>query len=158
MNELTLKEKPFGDIEKLSTPELRDFISEIERIALEQGEPVDVPINHHFSKSVYAREMKMPKGAMIVGKIHKYQNLNILSEGEVSVLSVDGVMRVKAPFTLVASPGAKRVIYAHSDVTWTTIHGTDETDLEKIENEFIAKTYDEVVWLDGQEFKKVGGT
>jgi hypothetical protein len=60
-------------------------------------------------------------------------------------------MRVQAPFTLVAQPGAKRVILAHTDVVWTTIHGTDETDLEKIENEFIAKTYEEVIPIGDKE-------
>ena len=37
-------------------------------------------------------------------------------------------------------PGTKRIAFAHTDCTWTTIHGTHETDLEKIENHFIAET------------------
>lgn len=139
----------------MSQVELRGFIAEIERVLQEKGDKIDVPIAHHFSKSVYAREMKMPAGSMIVGKIHKHENLNILSEGEVSVLSQDGVFRVKAPYTFVASPGAKRVIYAHTPVTWTTIHGTDERDVDKIESEFIAKSYEEVVPLEGGGTKQI---
>lgn len=111
---------------------------------------VELPIKHHFSKDVYAREMHMHKGMLVVGKIHKHTNLNILSAGEVSVISVDGVFRAKAPFTLVSQPGAKRVIYAHEDVVWTTIHGTAETDLDKIEDQFIAKNYGDVVRLESQ--------
>lgn len=104
---------------------------------------LDVPIVHHFSKSVYAREMRLQKGALIVGKIHRYENLNIISQGEVSFVSIDGgELRVRAPYTWVASAGTKRVIYAHEDTIWTTVHGTDETDLEKIEAIFIAKDYD----------------
>lgn len=136
----TLEQKVPG----LNQQQLRDLIAHIER-ELSKGVPMDIPLVHHFSKSVYAREMRVPAGTLLVGKIHKHQNLNILSAGEVSVLSVDGMVRVRAPHTFVASPGAKRVIYAHADTVWTTIHGTDEKDIEKIEDEFIAKSYEEVV-------------
>lgn len=142
-------DRAFENTSKLSLPELRDLITQVEgrvRVA-ETTSPADIPIAHHFSKDVYAREMRMPKGAIVVGKIHKHQNLSILSAGEVSVLSQDGVMRIKAPFTFVATPGTKRVIYAHEDAVWTVIHGTSETDLGKIEDQFIAKDYDELEQL-----------
>lgn len=133
----------FVDVSGLSKQEIRELIADVEKI-ISQGEQLEVPIAHHFSKGVYGREMTLPEGALIVGKIHKFENLNILSKGKVSVLSIDGVKTVEAPFTFVGSVGAKRVIYAHSEVVWTTIHGTDERDLEKIEECFIAKNYDEV--------------
>lgn len=109
---------------------------------------------HHFSKDVYAREMQVPKGSVVVGKIHKFENLNILSKGEVSIFSIDGVMRVKAPFTFVASSGAKRVFVVHEDAVWTVIHGTAEKDLDKIEAQFIAKDYEEL--LPVRELKCLG--
>jgi hypothetical protein len=135
-------------LSQLSKGEVRELIAKVEAAAKLSDTQIDVPITHHFSKSVYAREMRLPKGALIVGKIHRHANMNILSQGEVSVLSIDGVMRVKAPHTFVASPGAKRMIYAHEDCVWTTIHGTEETDVEKIEDEFIAKSYDELPLLE----------
>lgn len=141
----------FNDAEKLA---LKEKIWDIQDVLLKLPQ-LDVKITHHFSKGVYAREMFLPKGALIVGKIHKHQNLNILSSGEVSVLSIDGCIRVKAPYAIVASPGAKRVIYAHEDTIWTTIHGTDETDLEKIEEEFIAKDYDDVAMITESDLKKL---
>lgn len=140
MSEITI----FDKIESMSVQNIRDYIAHIEEKCLESDTKIDVPVNHHFSKDVYAREMVVPKGSIIVGKIHKFQNLNILSKGEVSILSIDGVMRVKAPFTFVASPGSKRVFLVHEDAVWTTIHGTDETDVEKIEEKFIAKNYEEL--------------
>jgi len=138
-----LVEKTFHEVAGLSKQEIRDIIREVQA-EIEKHEQIEVPIQHYFSKDVYAREMTLAQGSFIVGKIHKFENLNILSKGEVSVLSIDGVKRLKAPATFVGSVGAKRVIYAHSDVVWTTIHGTSETDVEKIEEQFIAKTYDEV--------------
>lgn len=145
----------FEEIANLPKREIRAFIADLEELMRTAGSPLDIPINHHFSHKVYAREMKLPAGALIVGKIHKFENLNILSHGEVSVLSIDGVMRVKAPYTFVGSPGTKRVIYAHTDVVWTTIHGTHERCVDKIEEEFIAKSYDEVALLEVDEVIKI---
>lgn len=122
---------------------LRDTIGELE-VILKQLPQLDCPLKHYFSPGVYGREIFMPQGSLVVGKIHKNQTMNIISVGEISILSIDGVIRVKAPYTFVSSPGAKRVVYMHTDCIWTTFHGTHETDLEKIEDAIIAKTYDDV--------------
>lgn len=131
----------------LERQELRERIRALE--AKVRGEPqLDILTTHYFSKDVYARQILIPKGGLVVGKIHKHANMNIISKGDVSFLSIDGVERVVAPHTFVASPGAKRVIYAHEDTVWTTIHGTHLTDLDNIEAEFIAVDYDDVCETD----------
>lgn len=139
-------EMDFEHAVDLPVEQVREMIAQLEEL-LKTAPQIDLPVNHHFSKGVYGREMPIPKGSLLVGKIHKHQTMNVLSKGELSVLSQDGVMRLKAPHIFVSSPGAKRVIYAHEDSIWTCFHGTHETDLEKIEEEFIAKTYDDVVPL-----------
>jgi len=140
------------DLDVLDKPKLKDKISEFES-EMARLPQLEIKTTHYFSKGVYAREIFIPKGSILVGKIHKHENLNILSQGDISVLSIDGAQRLKAPATIVSSPGVKRVAYAHEDTVWTTIHGTDETDIEKIEDAFIAKTYDEVLELTGEEIK-----
>lgn len=99
----------------------------------------DIPVKHYFSEGVYAREIFIKKGTTLTGHIHKYSQLNILSKGEISVSTEDGIKRISAPFTIVSPPGTKRVAYAHEDCVWTTIHGTHEKDIDKIESQFIAK-------------------
>lgn len=117
--------------------------------------PVEIPVKDYFSKGVYAREIFIPKGTVITGKIHKYTNLNIMSQGEMSVLTEDGIKRVKAPFTIVSPPGTRRVAYAHEDTIWTTIHGTEKTDVDEIEAEFVAQTpKDYQLFLETQ--KRIG--
>jgi hypothetical protein len=111
--------------------------------ALEAGirelAPVEFVTVDHFSKGVYARELHIPAGTVLTGKVHKYENLNILSKGEMSVHMEDGsVLRVCAPYTVVSPPGTRRAAFAHSDCVWTTIHGTDEKDVEVIEKLFVA--------------------
>lgn len=106
---------------------------------MKQQPQADIPVKHYFSKGVYAREITIPKDTILTGKIHKEWNLNILSKGDISVLTEEGVKRVQAPFAIVSPPGTKRIAYAHEETVWTTVHGTDETDLEEIERIFIAQ-------------------
>jgi hypothetical protein len=99
-----------------------------------------IPVRHIFSKGLCAREITIPAGSVLTGKIHKYENLNILSAGEMDVLTEDGVVRVKAPFTIVSPPGTKRIARTHTECVWTTIIATTETNIEKIEAMFTAET------------------
>lgn len=48
---------------------------------------------------------------------------------------------------MISAPGTKRAVIALEDTTWITVHVTNETDLEKIEDYVIAKTYDDPVLL-----------
>lgn len=110
--------------------------------ALGQFPQVNMPVKHYFARGVYAREIFIPAGTCIVGKIHKHSQINILSKGDISVTTDTGIVRVQAPYTVVGAPGTKRVGYAHTDVIWTTISGTNETDTQKIEEELIATSFE----------------
>ena len=109
---------------------------------------LDCPLKHHFAPGQYAREILLPKGSLVIGKIHKHAHINVVSKGRVSVMTEYGRMDIEAPCTFVSQVGTKRAVYAHEDTIWTTVHVTDETDLLKIEDEIIAKTYDEVPSLE----------
>ncbi len=89
---------------------------------------LDLPLRHIFTPGIYAREMTVP------GKIHKHRHLVILSQGDISFYT-DGkfVQRVHAPATFVSEPGDRRMGYTHTHTVWTTIHATDETDVDKLE-------------------------
>jgi len=105
---------------------------------------VDIKPVHYFAKGLYAREIFIPKGTLLTGKIHKSEHLNVISKGDISVVTEFGTKRIIAPFTMVSQPGTKRVGYAHEDTVWTTIHATEETDMEKVERELIAEDYEEL--------------
>lgn len=118
---------------------IRDKVHAIEAEMLKLPQLEIVP-RHYFSDGAYAREITIPAGATVTGKIHKFSQINILSKGDISVLTEDGVVRVQAPFTVVSPPGTKRVAYAHTECVWTTILGTNDKDPEKIEAHFIAQS------------------
>jgi hypothetical protein len=117
----------------------REKVFALEALMKEQPQ-LDLKVVNYFSHGVYARELHIPAGTLLTGEIHKLENLNILSQGEMDVLTEDGVKRVKAPFTIVSPPGTKRIAFAHTDCIWTTIHGTFEKDVDKIKQIFIASS------------------
>jgi quercetin dioxygenase-like cupin family protein len=118
---------------------------------------VDCPVTHHFAPSVYAREIFMPAGAVVVGKIHKHAHLNIISKGRVIVSTEFGKKQLVAPCTFVSEAGTKRAVYIVEDCIWTTIHPTEETDLEKIEEHVIAKDYDALLEFQREKLEDMKG-
>lgn len=135
----------------------RDRIVALEQAIIAEGLPLfDPPITNHFSEGVYGREMFMPAGTVLTGKIHKFSNMNVLLSGEVLVSTESGIEHVKPPFVLVAPAGAKRVFYALTDARWLTIHGTHETDVDKIEAEFIAQDETEFLAFCDNQLKIEG--
>lgn len=107
---------------------------------------IELKVIHHFSKDVYARELIIPAGVTLVGEIHKFENLNILSQGSMLVSTEKGVIQVDAPFTVVSPAGTKRIAHTLTECIWTTIHGTDEKDVDLIKDHFIAANEQE--WLE----------
>lgn len=106
-------------------------------------EQVELIVEHLFAEGIYARRLFIPQKVILTGKIHKYSQLNILLEGVIDVLIYDTVQRVKAPFVMVSPPGTKRIMRAVEDCVWLTVHGTHETDVDEIEDRFIAQTEEE---------------
>lgn len=107
--------------------------------------PESCPVKHHFAPGSYAREMTLPAGLVVVGKIHKFAHINVISQGHVQVFTEqDGVLELKAPCTFVSHPGTKRVVHVLEETVWTTVHVTDKTDLAEIEREVIATDFSEV--------------
>jgi len=102
------------------------------------------PLHHSFADNMYVREINVPKGALLVTKIHKVAHPYFVLKGDVSVFTEDGVKRVTAPFYGITPAGTKRVCYIHEDCVWVTCHVTKEKDLDKIEQEVIAPSYGDV--------------
>lgn len=92
---------------------------------------------HFFGTDVYVREVTLPADTTAIGKIHKTRHVCIISKGDVTVLTEHGLERIKAPATIISEPGTRRVVYAHEESVWTTIHGTKETDIDKLEAELV---------------------
>ena len=105
------------------------------------------PKDEEYGCCTYAREIKLPKGSLVIGKIHRHQHLNFITQGKVIVYTEFGLKHLKAPCTFVSEVGLKRAVYAVEDTLWTTVHLTkfnSEEELSKIEDEVIAPSYEDL--------------
>lgn len=103
-------------------------------LAKADGYFTELPLEHQFANGMYIRRLSIPKGSLIIGKIHRSECVNIVERGDISVLTETGFMRVQAGFTIVSPPGIQKVGYAHEDTVFTNVFRTDETDISKIED------------------------
>jgi len=105
------------------------------------------PVVDEYGCGTYAREIHLPKGSLVVGKIHRHSHINIISKGVVSVVTEYGKKYYTAPCTFVSEVGLKRAVLVEEDTIWTTVHLTQhlgEEKLAEIESEVIAETYEEI--------------
>lgn len=100
-------------------------------------EQVPLPLKHYFAPGVYIREIFMPAGTIVIGKIHKTEHFNILLQGRCSIVSENDTHELKAPLTFVSKAGVQKALYIHEDMIWQTVHLTDERDLDKLEAQLI---------------------
>ena len=105
---------------------------------------LEIPVKHHFAQGLYAREILIPKGAIIVGMIHRQSQLNFCLKGDISIVTEEGEKRFRAGEMIVSPPGTKRAAYAHEETIWTTVLGTYLTDIPTIEATLIAKSFEEL--------------
>lgn len=136
----TLMEVITPDNNSISTMTRREKIEALEAEMLKLPQ-IELPIRHHFAEGLYGREVFIPAGALLTGRVHRSETLNIISTGEMSIFDENGTKRIKAPCTMVTPPNGKRVGYAHQDTLWITVHATTERDLDKLEDEFLSPTY-----------------
>lgn len=105
---------------------------------------VEMPTKHYFAGGVYVREIYIPAGTCLTGKIHKTEHVNIIAKGKVWVFTEHtGREYFEAPHTYISPVGSKKALYVVEDVVWITCHKTDETDLDKLEEQFVAESYDD---------------
>jgi len=100
-------------------------------------------VTHDFADGCYIRKIVNPAGLLLVTKIHKKTHPFFLMSGKMSVFTEDGVVHLEGPHHGITQAGTKRVIYTHTECVFVTVHVTDKTDLEEIENEVIAKDFDD---------------
>jgi quercetin dioxygenase-like cupin family protein len=119
--------------------------------ALKQMPQVEVPLRHCFGNKVYVREMTAPKGSILIGKMHKFKQVNIVIKGDISVLTEDGWKRLKSGDMFESPAGIKRAGFTHEDTVWTTICGTEETEVNKAEDELTIGSYQEFLQYKGNQ-------
>lgn len=91
------------------------------------------PVDEKFGCSVYGRQMFIPAGTLIVGKIHRHSHINIILKGAIAVSTEFGQEMFHAPHTFISEPGTKRAVRAMTDTIWMTVHLTDKPGDENVD-------------------------
>lgn len=162
MNDLVEKVKFRQDILAVQNG-LQDLIND----GVMESTAEDCTLKHYFTPKdseygccTYAREIFLPKGSLVIGKIHRHQHLNFITKGKVRVFTEFGEKHLEAPCTFISEIGLKRAVYVEEDTLWTTVHLTkfdSESDLAKVEDEVISPSYDHIGLTDMLPQMKVQG-
>jgi quercetin dioxygenase-like cupin family protein len=108
----------------LAPAELRSRIQQFEQAILEH-EQIDIPVTQYFSDGVYMREITIPAGCLLTGKIHKHPCLSIVLTGRMEVITDQGPKIIQAPLVYESPAGVKRAGKALEECRWLTVHPYD---------------------------------
>jgi len=80
----------------------------------------------------------MPKGSLVVSKIHKTEHPFVVISGHAAVWDAEqGVQQLRGGHVGITKPGTRRVLFIHEDCRWITFHPTQKLDVDEIEAEII---------------------
>lgn len=124
---------------------VRKWIRELttQLLALPETDPKQFAVKHTFLEGMYMREMFIPQGTLVVGKIHKLPCLNIVSTGRLSLLTEFGSRVVGAGYTAPSPAGIQKVGFALEDTVFVNVFRTDVTDEALIDNVIAFDTLEE---------------
>lgn len=114
--------------------------------AVERMPQVELPLTHRFTPGsgsatgMYIRTIFMPKGALVISKIHRTQHPFVVTKGRCMVwdrLAPGPPIEIRAGHIGITMPGTRRILYIYEDTEWTTFHATDKTTPEAVEADII---------------------
>lgn len=137
-----------GEIEHRSdlTPQqLRARIVKFENLILD-GEQVDIPVTQYFCNGTYVREITIPTGVILTGKIHKHPCLSVVLTGKMEVITDQGPKIIEAPMVYESPAGVKRAGQCLEECRWLTIHSWNGPELNEYQmaSELTVDTYEQL--------------
>jgi hypothetical protein len=100
----------------------------LEEFALTQPQ-VEIRTTERIIGSMYVREIFIPKGTIITGRVYKRAYVDIMLSGDINISDSNGAYRLTGYNMLEGPSGRKRAGHANEDTVWTTVH-----DLNDIKN------------------------
>ena len=155
-----MKQSATTVIDRALADELTDLISGAAPEKIEALESqllkmpqVEIPVKEGLANEMYTREILIPKGTILTGRVHKYPYVDIMLSGDITVATPDGVKRLTGANVCDGVPGRKRAGFAHQDTRWVTVHRTDQVDLDDmIEYLTFVSLREFHEWDDRQDF------
>lgn len=139
--------KSLAIIESVSSVDVADRRGSLNALEAEMmlHPQVFIPVSHRFSGGVYAREITIPKGTLLTGRIHKFDHFDVMVSGDISVSTdIGGCKRLTGFNIMEGKAGKKRAGYAHEDTRWITFHSAQERDPEEMYNILTCGSFEEL--------------
>ena len=101
------------------------------------------PLKHTFAEGIYVREMFIPEGGLIIGRVHKNDHIWFLLTGELEIVTDNGVELYIGPCYIKAPAGTKRVLHAITDSIFVNVYPnpTNNTNIEELEDNLTCVYY-----------------
>lgn len=95
---------------------------------------IEMELKHTFADGVYMREMFVPAGVLMVGKVHLTEDPFVLMTGSMNVYTPEGgVVNVSAPLSGITAAGVQKVGFVLEDSHWINYHALSEGEKAAIE-------------------------
>lgn len=103
----------------------RDQVMALQELMFKMPQAPGMDTEHFFAGGMYCRRIAIPRGTIIVSKVHKTEHFFIGCVGELEVAGQGDTFTVR-PGDIIPSPvGTKRVVFALTDVVVLCVHKTD---------------------------------
>jgi hypothetical protein len=114
-------------------------VDELEQLMLTLPQ-VKCQTTHYFGPGICIREALIPAGAFVIGHAHKHESTNIMLKGRLALRTPDGDVREVTPPLIMTTGMGRKAAYALEETVWCNVFATTETDIDKIEEQFITKS------------------
>jgi len=115
----------------------RESVEALQSAMVELPQAPGMDTTHFFGGGMYCRRIAIPAGRVIVSKVHSTEHMFIGCVGELMVAG-QGENYTLSPGDVIVSPiGTKRVVFSVTDVVVMTVHKTDKTSVDALEEELM---------------------
>jgi len=104
-----------------------------------------LPVREWLHGGMYSRELTIPAGTLLTGKIHTTDHVFNLSKGKLLVLANDKMETIEAPTFIEVNAGSKKIGYAYTDCVCTTTNTTQKTTIQEAFEEATADS--DLTWV-----------
>lgn len=113
-------------------------------LSLPQIQESGYQLKEYVSGGLYCRQITIPKGACITGRIYKFDHVEILLSGDISILAADGGEKRHSGLKVIeAQSGKRQAGFAHEETVWLTINPVPDIPLDKMLDWTSVLTYDD---------------
>lgn len=98
--------------------ELEEFL-----FSLPQLDGTSFKLREYKIGNMYAREITVPKGACLTGRVYKQNHLEFMISGDIAILSAEGVTKRYTGYNVIeAKAGKRQAGFALEDTIWVTVN------------------------------------